>query len=70
MSDIDHVMKGSTQSAPEASSIEELGDSFNAIPSAPRNDVTDGDSEMPRPTVTAFTAKSAPPAGRRPLFRR
>lgn len=70
MSDIDHLVKGSTQSAPKASSIEEPGDSFNATPSAPKSDVTDGDPEMPRSTVMAFTAKPAPPVGRRQIFRR
>ncbi len=70
MSDIDHMMKASTQSAPEAEPIEKFGESFNAPVHASKNDLAYGQSETPRSTVTAFTAKPAQSAGRRPLYRR
>jgi hypothetical protein len=70
MSDIDHTMKASTQSAPEARPIEKSGGAFNATAPASKNDLADGQSKTQRSKVTAFTAKPAPSAGRRPLFRR
>jgi hypothetical protein len=70
MSDIDHMMKAFMQSDPEAKPIEKFGGSLSATPPISKNDLTDGESEMPCSKVTTFTAKPAPSAGRRPLFRR
>jgi hypothetical protein len=70
MSDFDHMKTASTQSAPEAEPIEKPGGSFNAAPPTSKSDLADGQSEMRRPTATAFTAKPAPSACRPPLFRR
>jgi len=70
MLDIDHMMKASTQSALEAKPIERPGGSFNAAPPTPKSDLADGQSEMPRSTATAFTAKPASSACRPPLFGR
>jgi hypothetical protein len=70
MSDIDHVMKASTRSAPEAEPIEEWGGSFNAAPRPSESDLAAGESEMPRSTVSAFIAKPSLSACRPPLFRR
>ncbi len=70
MSDLDHVMKASTQSTRDAKPMEQFSGSFNAAPSPSKNDLADGESEMPRSKVTAFTAKPTLSAGRPPLFRR
>jgi hypothetical protein len=70
MSDIDHMMKASTQSAPEAKPIEKFGGAFNAAAPALKNNLAAGESEMPRSTVSAFIAKPALSACRPPLFRR
>jgi len=83
MSNIDHVMKAPTQADHEAKPIETFGGGFNATsppsksaraPSpalAPtRSSSPPAEADMPCSTVTAFAAKAAPPACRRPLFRR
>jgi hypothetical protein len=70
MSNIDHVMKAPAQAGHEAKPIEKFGGGFNAASPPSRNDSADGESEMPCSNLTAFAAKPAPPAGRRPLFRR
>jgi hypothetical protein len=70
MSNIDHVMKASTQAGHDAKPIEKFGGGFNAASPPSKSDPADGELEMPCSTVTGFAAKPAPPAGRRPLFRR
>jgi hypothetical protein len=70
MSSIDPMMKALTLSAPGAKPIEHFDGDFNAAPLPPKNDFAEGEAEMPDSKVTDFPAKSTPPAGRRPLFRR
>ena len=70
MSDIEHVVKASTQSAPEAEPIGKLGSRVNATLSASKKDLTDDHSKTPRSTLSAFIAKPALSACRPPLFRR
>ena len=60
MSDIDHMMKASTQSAPEAKPIEHPGGGFNAAPLTSKNDFADGEAEMPRSKVTDFPCEIDP----------
>jgi hypothetical protein len=70
VSNIDHVMKASTQSAPEATRTEKLGGRVNEALPASKNDLVDGQSGTPRPTVSGFIAKPALSTCRPPLFRR
>jgi hypothetical protein len=70
MSNIDHVMKAPAQAGHAANPIEKFGGGFNAASPPSKNDPADDEAEMPCSTATAFVAKAAPPAGRRPLFRR
>ena len=70
MSNFAPMMKASTQSAPEAKPIEACGGSFDAAPRPSKSDLANGESEMRRSTVSAFTAKPALSACRPPLFRR
>ena len=70
MSNFDHMMKASTQSAPEAKPIEACGGSFNAAPRPSKSGLAAGELVMPRSTVSAFIAKPALSACRRRSFRR
>jgi hypothetical protein len=70
MSEIGHMMKSSTQSAPEAKPIEKPGGGFNAAPPTSKNDLADGQSEKLRATATTFPSRPTPSACRPPLFRR
>ena len=70
MSNIDHVMKAPTQADHAAKPIETFGGGFNATSPPSKSDPADYEEDMPCSTVTAFAAKAAPPACRRPLFRR
>jgi hypothetical protein len=70
MSDIEHATKASMQSAPEAMPIRTFGRSFNAPPLASKDDLVAGEPERSCAEATAFIAKPALSANRRPLFRR
>jgi len=70
MSNTEQVTKALAQAGHQAKPIEQFRGDFNATSPPSKNDPADDDADMPRSTVTAFAAKSAPLAGRRPLFRR
>jgi hypothetical protein len=70
MSNTDQVMKAPAQAGHETKPIEQFCVGFNAASPPSKSDPANHDEDMPCTMVTAFAAKSAPPACRRPLFRR
>ena len=70
MSNIDPMVKVGALFARGAKPIEQFAGSFDAASRSSKFDLAAGETEKPDPKVTEFHAKSAPSAGRPPLFRR